>query len=82
MSGKPEDGEMNEMTLPYGHRIRALVVQAQVRYLSVKEVPHSIESLPVSEEAISCFFETRMSEPGTKPAISDFPSYTRPPAII
>ena len=38
--------------------IRALVVPAQARYLPVKEAPHNIESLRVSEEEIYCFFET------------------------
>ena len=58
-----------------GFEIRALVITAQARYLSVKEAPHNIESLRVSEEAISCFFETWISERGKKWNESGF----RPP---
>ena len=39
-----------------GSEIRALMVPAQARYLSVKEVPHNIESVRVSEEEIYIYF--------------------------
>ena len=57
-------------------------------YLSVRDALHDIESLRVSEEDISCFFETWMSERGgnethdlqlSKQAANH---NTRPPAII
>ena len=41
----PEDGVMNEMTLPSRHKIRALAVRGRAHYLSVTEVteaPHNI----------------------------------------
>ena len=41
-----------------GFEIRAMVVPAQARYLSVKEAPHTIESLRVSVEEIYFFFGT------------------------
>ena len=54
----PKDGEMNEMTLPSRHRIRALAVQGRARYHLVTEAPINIESSRVSGEEIFCFFET------------------------
>ena len=46
----PEDGEMNEMTLPSRHRIPNSSPGVRVRYLSVTEAPHNIKSLRVSGE--------------------------------
>ena len=37
---------------------RALAVWGRVRYFSVTEAPHNIESLWVSKEEIFCFFES------------------------
>ena len=41
-----------------GFEIRAMVVPEQARYLSVTEAPRTIDSLRVSVEEISFFFET------------------------
>ena len=47
-SGEPDDGEMNEMALPSGHRIQKSSPgdPSTTRYLSVRDAPHNIESLP------------------------------------
>ena len=52
--GEPSEcGEMNEMTLPYRHRIRNLSpggLRRSTRYLSVTEAPHNIESSPAERK--------------------------------
>ena len=71
----PEDGEMIAMTLAppdTGFEIRTPAVWGQVRYLSVTEVPHNIESLWVSGEETFCFFETCRSEWGSNPRSPTF----------
>ena len=49
----PDDGAMNEMTLPSRHNhvgfeVRTLAVWGRARYFSVTETSHIIESLRVS----------------------------------
>ena len=47
----PEDGVMNEVTLPFRHRIRnSSAGDLMPSTLSVTEAPHNIKSLQVSEE--------------------------------
>ena len=56
-----EDGEMNEMTLPFRHRIQNSSpggLRQKARYLSVTEVLRNTEYLLVSGEETFCFFET------------------------
>ena len=47
---------MNEMTLPYRHRI--LNLGGRVRYLSITEAPHNIEYLRVSKK--ETFFSLKL----------------------
>ena len=56
----PEDGEMNEMTLPFSHRIRNKITGG----LRSNTLPlghrgsHNVTSLRVNGEETFCFFET------------------------
>ena len=62
---QPEDGEMNETTLPSAST--ALVVWGRARYLSVTDAPQNTEYLLVSGEETFCSFETWMPERGSNP---------------
>ena len=70
----PEDGEMNEITLPSStlFEIRALAVRDWACYLSVTETLHNIESLRVNGEETFCFFETWRPEWGSNPRSPTF----------
>ena len=71
----PDDGEMNEMTLPSSHMNRNSSPGGLTadRYLSVREAPHNIESLRVrGGGGVICFFETWRPERETNPRSPTF----------
>ena len=70
----PEDGGMNEMTLPSRHMIRIWNpgnMRLSILPL-VTEALHNIESLRVSEEKTVCFFESWSPEWGSNPRSPTF----------
>ena len=67
----PEDGEMNEMTLPTEFEIQALAVLGRARYLSVTGATHNIQSSRVSGDETIWNLNARV---GFEPAIFNFPS--------
>ena len=54
----PEDGEINEITLPSRHRIKNLGPGGlRTSMLLLDEAPHNIESLRVSKEKTFCYLK-------------------------
>ena len=61
--GPPEDGKMNEMTLPSRHRTRTLAVWGRARYFSVTDAPHILN---LYEWAVKNHFVTLKLECNTR----------------
>ena len=71
----PEDGEMNEMTLPFRHRIRnsiPVALRSSTLPLGHGDSPQHL--IFTSERFVSLKLEGQSPWVGFEPAISDFPS--------
>ena len=66
----PEDGEMNEMTVPCRHMTRNFTLggmRLSARNFSATEAPHNIECLQVNREKTFFFFLNLNDRAGIEP---------------